>query len=311
LPGLIDLYEAHDKDRDKFEILAFHDATVKDFKELDGKLQKVKATYWHGRDLPFPILLDATGNTIKDYGVRAFPTTILIDPEGKLVGEAREDELEAKLPPLPLATRVARALDKNVTFSFDDPKLDQAVKMLSAVARIPIRLDDAALKAAGIAPDARVPFWMSGLVSLRSALNLTLDGLDLGYVQDEKGLLITARKSEESRAPKLSEPQRTCAARIQKVLDGKVSFDFKDKPLAEVAAYFEQLTTENFVLEPSARRAGLIDPKTPVTGSAKDLPLREGLEKLLGPVGVRFAVRDEVVVLTVKPKPAGLHGNHE
>ena len=94
MPGLIDLYEAHDKDRDKFEILAFHDATAKDFKDLDGKLQKVKQTYWHGRDLPFPILLDATGKTIKDYGVHAFPTTILIDPEGKLVGEAREDERE-------------------------------------------------------------------------------------------------------------------------------------------------------------------------------------------------------------------------
>ena len=68
-----------------------------------------------------------------------------------------------------------------------------------------------------------------------------------------------------------------------------------------------QLTTENFVLEPSARRAGLIDPKTAVTGSARDIPLREGLEKLLGPVGVRIAVRDEVVVLTAKSKAAGAH----
>jgi len=100
----------------------------------------------------------------------------------------------------------------------------------------------------------------------------------------------------------LSEPQRACAERIQKTLDRKVSFDFKKKSLAEIAQHFEQQTQENFVLEPAARRAGLLDPNTLVTGSAKDVPLREALEKLLGPLGVRFVVRDEVVVLTTKSR---------
>jgi len=45
----------------------------------------------------------------------------------------------------------------------------------------------------------------------------------------------------------------------------------------------EQLTTENFVPEPRAQRSGLIDLKTTVTGSATGTPLREGLERLLGP----------------------------
>ena len=89
MPGLIDLYEAHKKDREKFEILAFHDGTVKDFADLDKKLEGPRQKYWGGRDLPFPILLDATGQTIKDWGVHAFPTTLLIDPEGKLVGRSR------------------------------------------------------------------------------------------------------------------------------------------------------------------------------------------------------------------------------
>jgi hypothetical protein len=39
-----------------------------------------------------------------------------------------------------------------------------------------------------------------------------------------------------------------------------------------------------------------------VSGSAKDVPLREALEMLLGPVGVRVVVRDEVVVLTTKAR---------
>jgi hypothetical protein len=306
LPGLIDLYEAHAKDRDKFEIIAFHDGTVKDFKELDEKLKKVKEMQWHGRDLPFPILLDATGQTIKDYGIHYFPTTILIDPEGKLVGEAREDQLEAKLPELPLPVRLAkaaRALDKNVTYSLDDPQLDQAIQVLSRSARVPIRLDKEKLKEASVAPDAKVPYKMSGLVSLRSALNLLLDGLKLTYEQDDKGLVITSRKNRSPQADKLSEPQRVCAERIQKTLDRKVSFYFQKKSLEAIAQYFEQQAQENFVLEPAARRAGLLDPKTEVTGSAKDIPLREALEKLLGPVGVSFVVRDEVIVLTAKSRP--------
>ncbi len=302
MPGLIDLYETHAKNRDKFEIIAIHDGTVKDFKELDNKLTKVKEMYWRNRDLPFPILLDSTGQTIKDYGVHYFPTTILIDPEGKLVGEAAEEQLEAKLPELPLSVRLAKALDKNVTYSLDDPQLDQAIQMLSKSARVPIRLDKEKLKEAGVAPDAKVPYKMQGLVSLRSALNLLLDGLNLCCEQGDKGLVITARKNGSSQTEKLSEPQRACAERIQKTLDRKVSFDFQKKSLAEIAEYFEQKTQENFVLEPAARRAGLLDPKTEVTGSAKDIPLREALEKLLGPVGLGFVVRDEVVVLTPKSR---------
>ena len=108
MPGWIDFYDAHAKDRDKFEILAFHDGTAKTFAELDEKTVQSRKRYWGGRDLPFPILLDATGQTIKTFDVHAFPTTLLIDPEGKMVGHATEEQLEAKLPPLPMPVRVAR-----------------------------------------------------------------------------------------------------------------------------------------------------------------------------------------------------------
>ena len=37
LAELIDLYEDHAGERDKFEVLAFHDGTVKDFAEMDAE----------------------------------------------------------------------------------------------------------------------------------------------------------------------------------------------------------------------------------------------------------------------------------
>jgi hypothetical protein len=298
---LIDLYEAHKNHRDKFEILAFHDGTVKDFAELDPKLESPRKRFWRGRDLPFPILLDATGETIKDWGIHAFPTTLLIDPEGKLVGQAREEELEEKLPPLPMSVRVARALDRGVGFSLEDPTLVQSVSLLSTVAHIPIRLDTDRLKEVGVTPETRVPFQMSGLVSLRSALNLLLAADGLSYEQDDKGLVIRGRKPG---APPIeaSEGQRATAKRIEQTLDQKVDFDFKDKPLAEALRFFESKTQENFVLDPRDRKAGLLDPKMTVSGSGRGLPLRQALRRLLDPAGVQFTVRDEVIVLTAKPR---------
>lgn len=309
MPGLIDLYEAHKKDRDKFQILAFHDGTVKDFAELDKNLEGPRTKYWGGRDLPFPVLLDSTGQTIKDWGVHAFPTTLLIDPEGKLVGHAREEQLEEKLPPLPMAVRVARGLDRNISLMLEDPKLGEACKFLTQRSHLPIRLDETALKKVGVTPETQVPLTMVGSVSLRSWLALVLEGLFLRYEEDDKGLVIRPGNSGDPPAPPQSSKvppskvQRIAAQNIEKALNQKVSFDFKNKPLAEVARFFENKTQESFVLDPIDRADGLLNPKTLVSGSAKDVPLREALRKLLDPLEMEFTVRNEVVVFTGRRPP--------
>ena len=101
----------------------------------------------------------------------------------------------------------------------------------------------------------------------------------------------------------MSEPQQRCAARIEKVLDQKVSYDFNGATLTQVAAHFEAKTQENFVLDPAGRRAKLIDPEATVTGSAKDIPFRQALEQLLKPLGLVPVVKNEVVVIAKQPSP--------
>jgi hypothetical protein len=97
LPTLIDFYEQH-QDDDRFEILAFHDASAKTLEELDENCRTPKEKYWGGRDLPFPVLLDDSGVTIEQFGINAFPTMILVDPEGRLVGQTHGvEELKEKL----------------------------------------------------------------------------------------------------------------------------------------------------------------------------------------------------------------------
>jgi hypothetical protein len=101
------LYEDHAEHRDKFEVIGIHDDSVQSFADLDKKLAKTKARFWQGKDLPFPVLLDAHGKTAKFYGSSG-RGGFLIDPDGKLVGIAYPADLEAKLPPLPAGKLWAR-----------------------------------------------------------------------------------------------------------------------------------------------------------------------------------------------------------
>ena len=62
---------------------------------MDAEAQVVKDV-WKGKNLPFPSALvsgkrdgpdNMPGGTVKRYAVSGFPTTILIDREGKIVGK--------------------------------------------------------------------------------------------------------------------------------------------------------------------------------------------------------------------------------
>jgi thiol-disulfide isomerase/thioredoxin len=306
LAELIDLYEDHSGERDKFEVLAFHDGTVKDFAEMDAKTEQTKRSLWRDRNLPFPILLDAPkgdrGATIEAFGIVGFPTTILIDPDGKLIGQVSPAALESKLTPIPLATRIPRALDRDVALGMDGGKIAQCVKFLAQVSRIPIKFDEAAMKAAGVSPDDESPLTISGSLSLRSWLELMLDPLGLEATPGDEALVIAPSRREKS-AREPSGPQKRCAARIEEMLGRPVSFEFKNATLSQVAAHFEGQTQENFVLDPIGRRAGKVDPDATVTGSAKDVPLRQALQDLLKPLGLVPVVKDEVVVIARPSTP--------
>ncbi len=298
MPELIDLYEAHRDHRDKFEILAFHDASAKSFEELDKKLEPIIKNTWGGKTLPFPILLDSTGATIREFGITAFPTTVLIDPEGKLVGYASKEALEAKLPPLPMGVRLARALDGQVYSSVDDTQLGVAVEQLAHAADVPIRLSDDGLRAAGISGGVTVPLTLSGRLSLRSWLNVLLDAHALTFTTEKDGLLVAPRAPGEGPPKQDSELQRMCLKRIEARLRENTAFEFEAQPISAVAAYLEKKTDENFILDPAARQAGKLDPNTKVSGADRGKPLGEALTAMLRPLNLTYVIRDELVVLT-------------
>ncbi len=298
----MDFYEAYREHRDKFEIIALHDTTAKDFDELDRKLAKTKENLWGGKNLPFPVLLDATGTTLKEFGVFMFPTQVLIDPNGTLVGMVSGTEaLEEKLPPLSIATRLARALDRQVFCNVDDTPLSDAVKRLSEAARVPIRLDEDALLKAGIAPGAVVPLTLGGRLSLRSWLNVLLDAPKLTFTRGDEALVITPRAPGQDPPLQDSDPQRRCAKRLDALLGDNVEFDFKEATLADIVKQLERTTGESFILDPAARHADRLNPGTKLSGADAGRPLGEALKELLRPAQLTYLIRDELVLLTPLP----------
>lgn len=95
LPSLKKLYETRKDQRDRFEIIAFHAGSVRDFAEFDEKVKSHVEGNWEG-PLPFPVLID-DGATWKAYGVVGMPRYALLDPEGNVVRGGDEKTLEKAL----------------------------------------------------------------------------------------------------------------------------------------------------------------------------------------------------------------------
>jgi thiol-disulfide isomerase/thioredoxin len=98
MPSLMKIYDEYPQS--DLAIIAVHDGSVKDITQLQGRIESAKKQFWKGRMLPFHLAVAGGGMTkiegtktsanaqvIADYGVTAFPTTLLIDRQGKVVAQ--------------------------------------------------------------------------------------------------------------------------------------------------------------------------------------------------------------------------------
>jgi thiol-disulfide isomerase/thioredoxin len=104
MPHLID---AHERYRGKpVVIIALHDQSIQSVDQLKRQLSGVKHLVWNDRDLPFTVAFDrpdpaldagaaaiGRGTTMSRYKISLFPTTLVIDQDGKVVApvDARDD----------------------------------------------------------------------------------------------------------------------------------------------------------------------------------------------------------------------------
>jgi thiol-disulfide isomerase/thioredoxin len=85
IPALMKFYDAHAADRDRFEIVSIctSEPQIKTMADLDRELKPVVKAVWHGRPIPFPIVLDNTLESTEHFGLTA--SKLLFNPEGRLV----------------------------------------------------------------------------------------------------------------------------------------------------------------------------------------------------------------------------------
>jgi hypothetical protein len=300
-------------------VIAIHDKSVQSFAELDKKLAKIKERYWQGKDLPFPVLLDATGKTEELYEIRGHPTGLLIDPDGKLVGTALPADLEAKLPPLPAGKLWARHRDvirtwghrRHWSFEPSHTTLNELADELNQGTGCPIELDAEAIQASGLSPNSPLPSAVfGGPITLRTIVELLLapHGLGVAPSPDGKKLLITRQPApaeaesylQKFRARELTDRLHRGPAADSS--DEAKPVEIKNEPLLDAIKRISQEFHLPVALDAKAMRANTLDPTAKVSGRITPGDLRTSLTKMLDPLGLTVEVRHEVVFVTPRSK---------
>ncbi|CAN5236839.1 hypothetical protein BH11PLA2_BH11PLA2_35880 [soil metagenome] len=308
LPELIGLYEDHADHRDKFEVFAIHNKDVKSFAELDKHLPAIRKAAWHGKDLPFPILLDTKNETVKLYEPRGYPTGLLIDPDGKFVGETSLKDFEAKLPPVSAAKKWARYYDMHNNYMIENkPNTDtfqNVFGLFTMHTGVKIDVDAAALKAAGLKPDQVLPGALVGSsITNRTVVEIYLQPFGLGVVPsaDGKTLRITTKTSAVTAAVPSRDNNEADIAKRLKIQTPKTEpatpLKFNSAPLYESLLRFSEEYNLPVALEAKAMQSGTLDPAAKVSGELNPNDLGVGLLALLRPLGLLYSVKYEVILI--------------
>jgi thiol-disulfide isomerase/thioredoxin len=99
----------HDEFKERgVSVVAVHDDSVASFGELQTIMQRLQNEHWQGRGIPFPVVLDGGGEvaientdikvhgaTTASYGIMSWPTTLIIDRQGRVVGPIAVHDLES------------------------------------------------------------------------------------------------------------------------------------------------------------------------------------------------------------------------
>lgn len=86
LPSLFKFAKENQADSGKFVILTFHQGrSEKTLAECKAQFDRLNEKTWKFDKFPFPIVMDASGETVRNFKIQGYPTTVLIDPSGAIV----------------------------------------------------------------------------------------------------------------------------------------------------------------------------------------------------------------------------------
>ena len=150
--------------------------------------------------------MESTIDALGDVDEASIPFT---DKNPYVFGDAREWDIISRirlgqndnsLQMTPAEKAIREKLIEPVDVSFPDGRLSQVMQSLSEMTGIPIIIDPMGLAAEGLKSDQRIDLNLRGqAVSLKSALNLMLEPLNMTYVIKDEVLKITSKSTTNQR----------------------------------------------------------------------------------------------------------------
>ncbi len=307
MPRLMAFNEDYAAYRDQFVILTIHtggargevDLTARSLAEYDKKIEQVITYYWYGHNHPFPVLIDDDPKSFTAYSIDMIPTPILIDPSGNVVGQVDLEALAAKFPKPPLTVILPRMLERKAFFPVGKGPLRVALKSLGEA--IDQEITFASPESEKKADLARLPYVYFMGISLRSAFELLLDPFDLQATIGPKGYVISLK--DPSAVTSESAVQKSEKARIERILAeprARISLEFENKPLEQALTMLQRQMGMEVLLDPRAVLNGKIDPRRLVSSKVKDASFGQALNQFAKSLGLKVAIRDEVILLEPK-----------
>lgn len=217
-----------------------------------------------------------------------------VEAERRLEEEAREQHKLAEQKRIAELVRVSKALDKDAELEFHHTPFDVAIQFLSDIHKIPIELDEDALRKAGVETNKPVNLELKGF-KLRSVLDLLAERDGMRVVV--KGAVV---KIEPTPPPVVEGDalRRATAARIEAALDKKTEIEFIDTPLSDAFDFLGDLHNIPIVFDERGLSDLKIDKDQPINKTLSNVTLESALEILLEPLKLTWVVEDEVMKIT-------------
>lgn len=197
--------------------------------------------------------------------------------------------------------RTHQALDQPVKVQFVDTPFKDVIAALADQTGVPIAVLRETYEAGYVLRDQPLTVELRD-ISLRSALNLILDRLSLGYLTTDRGeILIVSATSSPNRVRTLSKVQEHAAQRNREILERKeVTLQCVDTPFKDVVAYVADDVGATMVVDRDAIEAVGLSGDSPVTIDIGKMPAYRALTAFLYPYDLDFQFRDEVIFVTLR-----------
>jgi hypothetical protein len=92
--------------------------------------------------------------------------------------------------------------------------------------------------------------------------------------------------------------EKAAEGRILKALKKRISCDFREKPLREVAAFLEKELNEKVLIDAKTLEDLGISPDAPITKLVSNTTAENALDLLLRDLGLTYMIRDEAILIT-------------